>query len=265
MGKLSRFCAAVVMTMAIGMVGSSDAFAQRYFEVGLKAGVTFSKLSGSNLENTEVVNNEDLGGGFTGTGTISTSLADMKTGFLGGGYATLHVNERFGVRLEALYTMKGGKGDDSGSVDVYDSASNYVGTLDISGTNTLSLDYFEIPLLAVVSFPAGASSTFELFAGPGVAFRSSAKAKSEVTASFMGDSQTQSQSSDVSDSFKGTDFVGVLGAGMSFHVGAQALFLEARWTPGFTEIDDTGSGQDWKNNGFAISAGLGFPLVSTAR
>ena len=265
MGKLSKFGAAVVMTMAIGMVGSSDAFAQRYFEVGLKAGVAFSKLSGSNLENTEVFNNEDLGGGFTGTGTISASLADMKTGFLGGGYATLHVNERFGVRLEALYTMKGGKGDDSGSIDVFDSASNYVGTFTIDGTNNLSLDYFEIPILAVASFPAGASSTFEIFAGPGIAFRTAAKSKTELTLSLSGNSQTQSQSSDVSDSFKGTDFVGVLGAGMSFKVGAQALLLEARWTPGFTEIDDTGSGQDWKNNGFAISAGVGFPLATTAR
>lgn len=265
MRKLFRLCTTVVMTIAIGMVGSSDAFAQRYFEVGLRAGVAFSRLSGSNLENTEVFTNEDLGGGFTGTGTISSGVADMKTGFQGGGYATLHVNERFAVRLEALYTMKGGKGDTSGSLDVFDSSNNFLGTLDIGGTNTLSLDYFEIPILAVVSFPAGASSTFEIFAGPGVAFMSSAKAKSKVTASFQGDTQTQSQSTDASDGFKGTDFVGVLGAGMSFQVGAQALFLEARWTPGFTEIDDTGTGQDWKNNGFAISAGVGFPLVATAR
>ena len=248
--------------MAFSAGSWSEGFAQPSFELGFKGGLELAKLSGSNLAATEPVM-EDLGGGFTGVGAITSSVRDMKPGFLGGLYATLHVNDRFGVRLEALYAMKGGKGDNSGFIDVYDSSNNYVGTLSISGTNRLSLDYFEFPLLAVAALPAGPNSTFEIFAGPSFAFKSSAKIKEEVVASFQGQSQSQSQTADLGSSIKGTDVGGVLGAGMSFRFGTRVLFTEARWTPGFTKIDDTGSGPDWKNNAFGFSAGIGFPLLTT--
>src|SRR5207237_9646654 len=145
----------------------------------------------------------------------------------------LPATERFGVSHAAIYTMKGAKGYTSGSIDTYDSSNNFVGTLDISGTNRLTLNYFEIPILGVASFPAGPNSVFELFAGPSFAFRSTAKIKEEVTLSYQGQSQTEVQTSDVRGSFKGTDLGGVLGAGMSFKIGAPVLFAEARWTAGF--------------------------------
>jgi outer membrane protein with beta-barrel domain len=260
--KRSWIC--VVLTAPILSAAMwTEGFAQSYFELGFKGGVEIAKLSGSNLEGTEPIA-EDLGGGFTGLGEITSGVGDTKTGFVGGLYGTFHVNDRFGIRLEALYAMKGGKGNTTGFIDVYDSSNSYIGTLDISGTNTLTLDYFEVPILGVMSFPTGPSSTFEVFAGPSFGFLSSAKIKEEAVGTFQGESQSQSQTTDLSDNFKGTDVGGVLGAGMSFRFGSRFLFAEGRWTPGFTEIDDTGSGMDWKNNAFGFSAGIGFPLMTTA-
>jgi len=238
--------------------------AQPSVEIGIKGGLGLARLSGSNLEGSEPVNG-DLGNGFTGVGQTSSSIKDMKTGFSGGAYATLRFSERFAMRLETLYSMKGGKGNNSGSIDIYDSSNNYVGTLAISGTNRMTLNYFEIPILGVVSFPSGPNSTFELFAGPSFALKTSAKLKQTITASFRGQSDTQTQTTDISNVTKSSDFGGVLGAGMSFKIGTPVLFTEARWTAGFSKIDDSGSNADWKNSAFGISAGIGFPLTTAVK
>ncbi len=264
MGTFRKVCLAVAVTMAFCMTGVSAGLAQPSFEFGLRGGLGLSKLSGSDLEVTQA-GTMDLGSGYTGVGAIRSSIKDMKAGFVGGAYATVHVNPRFGVRVEALYTMKGGKGDNTGSIDVYDPSNNFVGTMSLTGTNRMTLNYFELPVLGVLSFPAGPTSTFELFAGPAFAFRTTAEIKEEDTVTFMGQAETQSATTDIKDSIKGTDFGGVLGAGMTFKIGEPVLFAEARWTAGFTKIDDAADGADWKNNAFGFQVGVGFPLISTSR
>ena len=236
-----------------------EGFAQHRFELGLKGGAGFSKLSGSGLEQVSNISGS-LGGGYTMSGTVSEGLGDVKTGFVGGAYAAYQANERFGLRLEALYAMKGGKGDISGSADVFDPANNFLGTVALSGTNTLSLDYFEFPLLGVVSFPTGSSGTLHLFAGPSVAVKIRAEAKTEITASANGASQTESATQDMGDTVNGTDFGGVLGADMTYRMTRSFLFVDARWAPGLKEIDKTGS-VDWKNNTFGLMLGFGIPLA----
>jgi len=239
-----------------------------FVELGLKAGVAFSKLSGSNLERTDS-GPFDLGGGFTGAGFVSSGIQDMKAGFLGGAYGTVHFNERLAVRLEALYSMKGGKGGNSGTVDVYDPSnlSNpFIGTITLTGTNQLSLAYVELPLLGVATFPTGETSAFEVFAGPSIAFKTSAKTTQRITlSSTFAPTQSGGRTINVADSFKSTDWGATFGAGMIFEHLGHPIFLEARWTMGFTEIDNTGSGQDWKNSALALGAGIGFPIVSTSR
>jgi hypothetical protein len=255
---------AVVGIMTLGLGPWSEALAQPTFELGFKAGLSLSKLSGSDLEESNS-GTFDLGDGFTGVGTVSSGIGDMKPGFIGGGYAMVHINDRLGVRLEALYSMKGGQGNNSGLFDVYDPTNVFVGTVNLSGTNHLSINYFEVPLLGVATFPTGTASAFELFAGPSFAFKTSAKLKEEITFSTLGASQTETQTTDVGDSFKSTDVGGVLGAGIVFHRDTHPLFMEARWTMGFTEIDNTGGGADWKNSAIAINLGVGFPMVNTSR
>src|SRR5262245_19491823 len=179
----------VLGTMAFCIAISSDGLAQPHFELGFKAGLSLSKLSGSELKNSQS-GSFDLGGGYTGQGTISSGIGDMKSEFMNGAYATMYLNQRFGVRLETLYSMKGGKDDNSGLVDIYDPTNVYVTTLSISGTNNLSLDYFEVPLLGLLTFPTGETSAFEVFAGPSFEFQTSAKTHVVVTVIAFGTSTT---------------------------------------------------------------------------
>ena len=77
--------------------------AQPTFELGVKAGLGLAKLTGDDTKMTEdgVI---DLGDGYYGQGTISQTFDESKLGFVGGIYATLQINQQFGIRLEGLYT-----------------------------------------------------------------------------------------------------------------------------------------------------------------
>jgi outer membrane protein with beta-barrel domain len=254
-------CVALAASVALWGVSWSNGFAAPSFELGVRGGLSLAHLTGSDLETSEPIDETDQNG-FHIVGTVTSSLKDSRAGFTGGGYAMLHVNQQFGVRLEALFSPKGGKGDNSGTLTVFDSSNQPVGSVDVGGTNEIRLNYFEIPVLGVVSFPTGPRSTIEVFAGPSIGLRSKAEFKQEVTLSAQGGSITQSQTSDIGKETKSTDFAGVLGAGFSYRLGAHVLFAEARWTPGFSKIDDTGSNTDWKNSAFGVSAGVGLSLAT---
>jgi hypothetical protein len=250
---------AAAMLCFVSWVGVS---AQPSFELGLKFGLGLSKVTGDDTKGSEDIY-MDLGDGWYAEGNMTMDFGDMKPGFVGGAYATAHVNEMFGVRLEALYFKKGGKGDNSGELLMYDEFDVLQGAIDISGENTLTLDYFEIPLLAVLSFPAGESAAFEVFAGPAIAFNTKAEFETEVTLSVPGYSETETGKVDLSDDIKGTDFGGVLGAGFTFNLTSVSLFAEARWTMGFTKVDDSADPGDIKNSAFGFMAGVGIPLAKT--
>jgi hypothetical protein len=235
--------------------------AQPSWDLGFKAGLGLTKLSGDDTKGAESIY-MDLGEGWYAEGTITEDIGDMKLGFVGGAYATAHINERFGVRLEALYFKKGGEGDNSGQLFVYDEFDILMGVIDVSGKNTVTLDYFEIPLLAVFSFPAGATTTFDVFAGPALAFKTAAEFETEVTLSVEGYSQTATETVDIGDEVNGTDFGGVLGAGLTFNLTTVSLFAEARWTFGFTNVPEDDDA-DFKNSAFGFMVGLGIPLAGT--
>jgi hypothetical protein len=234
--------------LAVGLLGAlflvptwTDANAQMTWEFGLKAGVSAAKLTG---DDTKMEFVEDADNYYEG------DISDMKIGFVGGGYGTLHVNKSFGVRLEALYFQKGGKGTAEGA------DAGFEWTAD----ETYTLDYFELPLLAVFSIPAGTSGLFDIFAGPAVAFNVTAKQKSEWTG--MGDSGTDE--ADLED-IKGTDFGGVLGVGFTLMMDSMNLFADARWEMGFSSIVDVDEEDvDIKNQAFAFMIGVGFPLGGSA-
>jgi hypothetical protein len=232
------------------------------WEIGVKAGLGIAKLTGDDTKDTES-GEFDLGSGFYGIGEFSQTFDETKTGFVGGVYATAQINERFGVRLEGLYTQKGGTGKNSGGLDIYDPGDEFLGTATLGGENTITLDYFEIPLLAVVSFPISPTATFDVFAGPAIAFNTKAEGESEQSLTFLGDTESSKETVDISDDIEGTDFGGVIGAGVSFDLARVVLFGEARWTYGFTEIDKSVEAWDIKNSAFGFIVGVGIPLVTT--
>jgi len=229
---------------SIGFLGAlllfpmwTDAIAQTTWEIGLKAGMGGAKLTGDDVKSFTFFVDE--------LNYVEGDVEDMKMGFVGGGYATAHFAKQFGVRLEALYVQKGGTGDLTGEFDGFP----------FQVEMSFKLDYIEFPLLAVVSFPAGTSGTFDLFAGPAVAFNLNAELEVEA--------EGQSASEDIENA-SSTDFGGVVGAGFTLALTSVNLFADARWEWGFTNIVDSDLDADIKNNAFGFMIGVGFPLGGTA-
>lgn len=106
--------------------------------------------------------------------------SDSKVGFYAGGLAEIGVSENFAVQPELLFSMVGGKEDDT----------------------KLNLSYISVPVLAKYKVEG-----FSIYLGPQVGFLMAAKAKND------------DESQDIKDSFKSIDFAGVLGAGYTMENG----------------------------------------------
>ena len=229
--------------LAVGLLGAlslapawTDAVAQTSWEIGIKAGMTGSKVTGDDVESFTLYIDE--------SNFVEGDIDGMKMGLVAGGYATAHFNKQFGLRLEALYIQKGGEGTLEGEFD------GFPFEVDM----TFKFDYIEFPLLAVVSLPAGTSGTFDLFAGPAVAFN--------VAAELEVEAEGQSASEDIENA-SSTDFGGVVGAGFTLGLTSVDIFADARWEWGFTNILDV-EDSDIKNSAFAFMVGVGFPLGGSA-
>ncbi len=230
--------------LSLGFLGAlllfpvwTDAVAQTSWEIGLKAGMGGAKVTGDDVESFTLYLDE--------SNYVEGDIDGMKMGLVGGAYATAHINKQFGVRIEALYFQKGGEGELEGEFD------GFPFKVDMS----FKFDYIEFPLLAVVSFPAGASGTFDIFAGPAVAFNVSAEIEAEA--------EGQSASEDIEDA-SSTDFGGVVGAGFTLALTGANLFADARWEWGFTNIVDV-EDADIKNSAFGFMVGVGFPLGGSSK
>ncbi|UCG50775.1 MAG: PorT family protein [Candidatus Latescibacterota bacterium] len=232
------------MAFALCVSGATGVFGQVSFELGLKAGVGLTKLSGDDTKASSIIIEDP-----EFSLNLQGDLGDSKLGFVVGGYGAVHVTHQFGVRLEALYLRKGGKGDVSVEADIPG-----FGVINFDAEVTATLDYIELPLLAVVSFPAGPSGSFEVFAGPALAFKTKAEIEVEVTT--LG----QTEKEDIGDETKGTDFGGVIGAGFVFELARVDLFADVRYTYGFTKILDIAEDFDIKNSAFGLMVGVALPL-----
>src|SRR5262245_46347112 len=206
------------------------------WEAGFKGGIALPKLNGDtgiSASFTDGVDNFDVTG----------DVKDSRTAFAGGGFATAKVNEQFSVRIEALYAQKGGKGP----LDVFVNGF-FAGTADVS----IQLSYIEIPVLFVGSFPAGAKTKIDLFAGPAVGFKTGADLKIEA--------QGVSDKTDFSDQVKSTDFGMTIGAGTRLPASEKVgIVIDGRYSFGLSSIAED-SGVSIKNQGFVFMAGLSFPL-----
>lgn len=166
-----------------------------------------------------------------------------KVGLLAGGFLGVQVNEVFSVEPQVLYSQKGTKVKGTGS------NSSLEGTVRIS--------YIEVPVLGKFWFPVSNSQvTPFVFAGPVVAFNVGCTLKGEIL------SVTGSEDCDKTSvvKVKSTDFSATGGGGIEFRAGNQLVRVDARYTHGFTDINDSGDNREIKNRAFAATVGLGFPL-----
>jgi|SRR5688572_23575858 len=218
-----KFMHTVVLGVAlVAIAGVANAATS---EIGIKGGVAVQKLDGEPIENFDIEN---------------------RTGFVGGAYFQHNVSRNFGLRVEALYYMKGAAGD-SADFDV-----------------TLKLDYVEFPVLLVGRIPLSETARLNLFGGPTL----SLKTKSEIEVSAFGLTFNE----DIEDGINGFDFGLTFGAGLSFDLGGAVLGFDGRYGFGLSNIIDAdaledqgipvGDDDEVKNQGFAFMASIGIPLGS---
>ena len=162
---------------------------------------------------------------------------------LAGGFLDVLMNDVFSIEPEVLYSQKGAEVEGTGS------------NADREGS--VRLDYIEVPLLLKFWVPVS-NSGFRpfLFAGPSIGF--------EVNCTLEGEILSVTGSTDCDKTSlvktKSTDFGGTIGGGIEFRAGMQAVRVDARYTHGFTDINDSGDAREIKNRAFALTVGLGFPF-----
>jgi hypothetical protein len=172
---------------------------------------------------------------------------DWKTGLTAGAFLNYAFNDNFSLQPELLYTQKG-----FGSA-LLDETDFFEADL------TLSLDYFELPVLAKYAFSADRKFRPALFAGPSFAYCSSSTLKISSWI-FSGDI-------DFSSLTHTTDFGLILGGGFDYVLEGGTLVFDVRLNYGLTnvivsgdfEIDgstETIEEDDFKN--YSLSFTLGY-------
>jgi hypothetical protein len=173
-------------------------------------------------------------------GDLFTQDVGTRTGFHGGILGYVDIGEWFAIQTEVMYSQKGfAKGN---------------------GDVSLSVDYFEIPLLAVFKLRGKISP--HLYAGAVLGLENNCKVASgdtkagcdEVIAENLGLPRT-----------KGADSGLMFGLGVEFDVGFAGLLLDAMYNYGLTDIAEPSEEIDSiKTRTFYLSAGLVWPIGRAA-
>lgn len=183
--------------------------------------------------------------------------ASGKGGLVAGGYMVYSFQEHFGVSLDLLYSMEGGK---------FNSSETTAGTPPVTtkSDNTLSLSYLRVPLLFnYFAGQLGNPVRPKIFLGPCLGFLLGVKNESEVTVESGGVTTTATNTNTSKDGFNTTDFGALIGAGANFRL-ADRMWLDTDlgYYIGASEIYDgnTGDNDAPKNQHFQVKIGLGFGL-----
>jgi len=121
------------------------------------------------------------------------------------------------------------------------------------------LNYLEFPVLIKFKVPGESSITPGIYTGMAVGVTISSKYQVTATASANGQSASVTAEQDLED-VNPIDIGLVFGGSMSLKLGSNLLILDARYTKGLSQIDNSYSGSDSKNSVFSISAGFAFPI-----
>lgn len=200
-----------MITSAIVLAAFASTASADRITGGLKAGANFGDFAGDDRP-------ENL---------------TTRTAFQGGGFVQCPINQRLGVRGEVLYVQKGAEGDfltDDGDIH----------------TALYKLDYIDIPVLFVASFPAGSSKFgFNVFVGPSFNFNLSAKAAVEEHGTLDQD-------------VRSFEFGAAVGAGATYALEKCSLLADVRYSMGVTSVSDHVG--DITNSDIGVMGGIAFPI-----
>ncbi len=173
---------------------------------------------------------------FAGVNSSTFSITDLSsdestsshTGFMAGGWVGLHLGNLIALQLEAFYTQKGSKFNQTGQP-----------------TATFKVDYIEIPLLLQVGLPLGALKP-HIYAGPAIAFNVSCKI------SVDGSESGKCDEAPFDTEVKSTDFSGIIGIGINI----SRFLIALQYDIGFDNIlvDDP---TEVSNQTWTLLAGFG--------
>jgi len=170
---------------------------------------------------------------FAGASITPSQTTGTRTGIIIGGMVDIGISNELSVAPGLQYISKGASSNDGGV------------------TSTTSLNYFEIPLLALYKFKSS-EFTPHIFAGPNFAFNLSANSESSGGGS--------SSSSDMSSSFSGFDMGLMFGTGSEYKVSSNmSVYLDLAYSLGLANISKDNS-VTIKNNGLRLMAGVKFGL-----
>jgi hypothetical protein len=155
-----------------------------------------------------------------------------RTAFAAGAFLELNTPGPVAIRPEVLFSQKGYKWDDG------------------DWAETGKFSYLDIPVLIKYKIQTPGTVTPNLFVGPVVSFLLSAKVDSE----YEGESET----TDVKDDAKSTDFGAAIGGGVDINLGANTVTFDVRYVLGLSKIDDTETAYDVKNSVISFLVGFGF-------
>lgn len=192
--------------------------AQAGMDWGVKGGLDISGLRGSS------------------TG-VRGSLFDTKRGVIAGVFGVFDLAPEFGIEVDALFSMKGGKLSGPG----VDPNGNPV----MSTEGFFILDYLEFPILARYNLPVQGDVTPHLYAGPTIALKVSGRAR-----------YSQLPGADL-DAARTLDAGVAAGASVDLALGGRNIVLDGRFGLGLTNAFRW-SGPDLKNDTFSLMAGVSF-------
>lgn len=211
------------LTIAVASFTASAQVAPVKF--GVKAGVTFPTMSFSEKGEGEVKAN---------------------TSFYLGGVVSIPVSPMFSIQPGLILSGKGVKEEFSEKEDGFS----------VTGKSSTNLMYIEVPVNAVVSFPAGSGSVF-VGAGPYYAMAISGKEKSEFTVTMDGETETETDSENVD--FGKDGYMNRGDFGLNILAGYQlsnGFNIHAGYGLGLSNLSkDEG---DFKMKNKVISIGVGF-------
>lgn len=169
-------------------------------------------------------------------GTLFTENVGSRIGFHAGIQGSVDISKNFAIQTEVFYSQKGfGKGD---------------------GDLALSVDYFEIPVLAVIKIPAKVSP--HIYAGAVLGLETRCTIESGDQKAGCDDVLFENAGTPRT---KGADSGLLFGLGATVDVGFTSLLIDALFNYGLTDISEpTDSIDSIKTRTFYFSAGFVWPI-----
>jgi hypothetical protein len=248
---MRKLCSVVAVVVFALTIWSPGVWADTKFDIGLKAGLNFATMKGSDAK----IDGEGPGAIVRGSG---------------GGYASLRFSDNLAIQAEIYYNQKGAEWEYSTTSN--DTTWNY--------RVNLGLEYLEISVLTRFTVPTSGKFQPFMFAGPAIAINANSEAKYRTTA-HRGGVKIMDMGDDYYSNIynaKGTLIEAVLGGGLEMKLGSNKLSIEGRYTfsfgKAFDDIDDvsgitgndavvvlpSGKGPEMKHGVFSVLIGLSFPL-----